>query len=55
MKALEAIVNLRREAPARVKHMIPGHVWRLAQPYGLAPGAADEVAAAPAIARKVGD
>jgi coenzyme F420 hydrogenase subunit beta len=55
MKALEAIVNLRREAPARVKHMIPGHVWRLAQPYGLAPGVADEVAAAPAMARKVGD
>ncbi len=35
MKALEAIVHLRRERPHRLKHMVPAHVWRLASRYGL--------------------
>jgi coenzyme F420 hydrogenase subunit beta len=35
MKAVETVVHLRREKPARMKHMIPDHVWRLVQPYGL--------------------
>lgn len=35
MKAIESVVHLRRELPARVPHMVPDHVWQLAQPYGL--------------------
>lgn len=37
MKAVETILHLRRAAPARMKHMIPDHVWALAAPYGLHP------------------
>jgi coenzyme F420 hydrogenase subunit beta len=37
MKALETLVHLRREAPKRLKTMVPAHVWALAEPYGLAP------------------
>lgn len=37
MKAIEAILHLRREAPARIKNMLPTHVWRLAARYGLQP------------------
>jgi coenzyme F420 hydrogenase subunit beta len=37
MKAVETVVHLRREQPARMKSMIPEHVWKLVQPYGLAP------------------
>ena len=35
MKAIESVVHLRREVPARVIHMVPEHVWNLVQPYGL--------------------
>ena len=35
MKAIESVVHLRRSHSARVKHMIPHHVWQLVQPYGL--------------------
>jgi coenzyme F420 hydrogenase subunit beta len=35
MKAIESVVHLRRELPARVIHMVPDHVWHLADPYGL--------------------
>jgi coenzyme F420 hydrogenase subunit beta len=38
MKAVETVIHLRREEPRRVKSMVPGHVWRLVKPYGLAPG-----------------
>ena len=38
MKAIETVLHLRREEPARMKHMIPDHVWTLVDPYGLAPG-----------------
>lgn len=37
MKAAETILHLRRAAPAKMKNMIPGHVWAAARPYGLKP------------------
>ena len=37
MKAAETILHLRREEPAKMKNMIPEHVWNLAAPYGLTP------------------
>ncbi|MFN7223374.1 MAG: Coenzyme F420 hydrogenase/dehydrogenase, beta subunit C-terminal domain [Paracoccaceae bacterium] len=37
MKAVETILHLRRAHPARMKNMIPDHVWRLASRYGLTP------------------
>jgi coenzyme F420 hydrogenase subunit beta len=37
MKAAESILHLRRAAPAKMKNMIPAHVWALAAPYGLRP------------------
>jgi coenzyme F420 hydrogenase subunit beta len=37
MKAIETVLHLRRSEPARVKSMIPAHVWRLVAPYGLTP------------------
>ena len=37
MKAAETVVHLRREKPGRMKHMIPDHVWKLVEPYGLLP------------------
>lgn len=47
MKAIETVVHLRREQPRRMKHMIPRHVWKLVEPYGL-DAAADEQARDPA-------
>ncbi len=35
MKAIETVAHLRREEPARMKSMIPPHVWRLVAPYGM--------------------
>ncbi len=37
MKAVETVLHLRREKPARMKVMIPDHVWRLVAPYGIGP------------------
>ncbi len=37
MKAAETVIHLRREAPERIKTMVPAHVWRLVEPYGLKP------------------
>ncbi len=37
MKAIETVVHLRRQAPRRMKAMVPGHVWALVRPYELAP------------------
>ena len=37
MKAAETVIHLRREEPRRMKSMIPAHVWRLVEPYGLKP------------------
>jgi len=36
MKAVETVLHLERAEPRRMRHMIPDHVWRLVQPYGLA-------------------
>jgi coenzyme F420 hydrogenase subunit beta len=38
MKAAETVIHLRRAAPARMKRMVPAHVWALVAPYGLSPG-----------------
>lgn len=46
MKAAETILHLRRTAPAKMKNMVPAHVWRLAAPYGLTPEK-DEAATRP--------
>jgi coenzyme F420 hydrogenase subunit beta len=35
MKAIETVLHLRREAPARMKTMVPAHVWALVRRYGL--------------------
>lgn len=37
MKAAETVLHLRREEPAKIKNMVPEHVWNLAKPYGLTP------------------
>lgn len=37
MKAAETVLHLRRAEPAKMKNMVPGHVWNLAKPYGLQP------------------
>jgi coenzyme F420 hydrogenase subunit beta len=37
MKAVETVVHLRREEPAKMKNMVPPHVWDLVKPYGLEP------------------
>ncbi|KIT14228.1 coenzyme F420-reducing hydrogenase subunit beta [Jannaschia aquimarina] len=37
MKAVETILHLRRAAPERMRHMVPGHVWKLAERYDLTP------------------
>jgi coenzyme F420 hydrogenase subunit beta len=37
MKAIETVLHLRRQAPKRLKSMVPAHVWKLVEPYGIAP------------------
>jgi len=37
MKAIETVLHLRRQAPAKLKTMVPDHVWALVAPYGLKP------------------
>ena len=37
MKAAETVIHLRREEPRRMKSMIPIHVWKLVEPYGMRP------------------
>ncbi|MCF6444479.1 Coenzyme F420 hydrogenase/dehydrogenase, beta subunit C-terminal domain [Nereida sp. MMG025] len=37
MKAVETVVHLRREEPAKLKNMVPDHVWDIAAPYDLTP------------------
>jgi coenzyme F420 hydrogenase subunit beta len=37
MKAAETILHLRHSMPAKMKNMIPDHVWHIARPYGLLP------------------
>ena len=38
MKAIETVLHLRRAAPRRLKSMVPDHVWRLVERYGLVAG-----------------
>ncbi len=42
MKASETILHLRREEPAKIKNMVPEHVWNLAAPYDLHPEAGEK-------------
>ncbi len=37
MKAAETVLHLRREEPAKMKNMVPAHVWSLTKNYGLEP------------------
>jgi len=37
MKAIETILHLRRQMPRKMKNMVPPHVWKLVEPYGLKP------------------
>jgi coenzyme F420 hydrogenase subunit beta len=37
MKAVETVLHLRRERPRRMRRMVPEHVWKLVEPYGLTP------------------
>ena len=37
MKAVETLVHLRREKPRRLKSMVPAHVWKLVEAYGITP------------------
>jgi len=38
MKAVETVLHLRRAEPKRMRSMIPEHVWKLVEPYGVVPG-----------------
>lgn len=35
MKAAETVVHLRRDHAARIRYMVPGHVWTLLREYGM--------------------
>mmetsp|Transcript_22866 Transcript_22866/g.38221 ORF Transcript_22866/g.38221 Transcript_22866/m.38221 type:complete len:384 (+) Transcript_22866:864-2015(+) len=37
MKAAETILHLRQALPAKMKNMVPDHVWKIAAPYDLTP------------------
>lgn len=37
MKAAETVLHLRRNEQARMKNMVPDHVWKLVEPYDLNP------------------
>jgi len=37
MKAIETVLHLRREEPARMASMVPDHIWQLVKPYGIVP------------------
>ncbi len=53
MKAIETVLHLRREAPRRMKTMVPAHVWALVKPYGLVPepGESPQASGKPDISR----
>ncbi|MFN4155501.1 MAG: Coenzyme F420 hydrogenase/dehydrogenase, beta subunit C-terminal domain [Paracoccaceae bacterium] len=42
MKAVETILHLRSSHPARMKNMVPAHVWSLAARYGLTAAQAEQ-------------
>ncbi len=35
MKAIETVLHLEREAPRKMRNMVPEHVWALVKPYGI--------------------
>jgi coenzyme F420 hydrogenase subunit beta len=35
MKAAETVLHLRRQHPARMRNMIPAHIWRVMERYGV--------------------
>ena len=35
MKAAETVLHLRAQMPAKMKNMIPAHIWKLVEPYGI--------------------
>lgn len=35
MKAVETVLHLRQQMPKRMKNMVPGHIWKLVEAYGL--------------------
>ena len=37
MKAIETVLHLRREQPAKMASMVPRHIWPLVEPYGIKP------------------
>ena len=37
MKAIETVLHLRREQPAKMASMVPEHIWPLVEPYGITP------------------
>ena len=37
MKAIETVLHLRREQPAKMASMVPGHIWPLVESYGIKP------------------
>ena len=37
MKAIETVLHLRREQPAKIASMVPEHIWPLVEPYGIKP------------------
>jgi len=41
MKAAETVLHLRAQEKARMKNMVPDHVWDLAAPYDLTPEAGE--------------
>jgi coenzyme F420 hydrogenase subunit beta len=43
MKAIETVLHLRRAHPARMRRMVPAHVWAMVAPYGLLPEAQERV------------
>lgn len=43
MKAIETILHLRRTHPARIKNMVPDHVWHVAEPYDLKPSQSERI------------
>ncbi len=38
MKAAETVLHLRHAHPAKMRNMVPAHVWDLVKPYGPEPG-----------------
>ncbi len=55
MKAIETILHLRRAHPARIKNMVPEHVWRVAARYGLVPAAGETREDAETVTPKVNE